>query len=136
MKKETKRIYLDVCALSRPFDDQAFLRIRLETEAVNLILSKIKAGRYKLVVSPVHREEIEAISYTFERIELQARLATLGQSIKADMAAIRRRAEDLTDLSFGVADAAHVAFAEQCRAEFVSCDDALIRKCSKHKIGV
>jgi len=30
-------VYLDVCALSRPFDDQAFLRIRLETEAVNLI---------------------------------------------------------------------------------------------------
>jgi len=136
MKKGTKRIYLDVCALSRPFDDQAFLRIRLETEAVNLILSKTKAGLYRLVVSPVHREEIEAISGAFERIELQARLATLGESINADMAALRRRAEDLIDLNFGVADAAHVAFAEQCRAEFVSCDDALIRKCSKHKIVV
>ena len=88
------------------------------------------------MVSPVHREEIEAISDSFERIELQASLATLGQSIKADMAAIRRRAEELTDLRFGVADAAHVGFAEQCDAEFVSCDDALIRKCSKHKIGV
>ena len=48
MKKETKRIYLDVCALSRPFDDQAFLRIRLETEAVNLILSKTKAGQVQV----------------------------------------------------------------------------------------
>ncbi len=136
MKKGTKRIYLDVCALSRPFDDQAFLRIRLETEAVNLIISKTKAGQYSLVVSQVHREEIEAISDSFERIELQARLAAQGQSIKADMAAIRRRAEDLTDLRFGVADAAHVAFAEQCGTEFVSCDDALIKKCLKHKIGV
>ena len=35
-----KSIYIDVCALSRPFDDQSFLRIRLETEALNLILSK------------------------------------------------------------------------------------------------
>ncbi|MBW1793377.1 MAG: hypothetical protein JRJ38_02950 [Deltaproteobacteria bacterium] len=136
MKTKTKSIYLDVCALSRPFDDQAFLRIRLETEAVNLILSTIKAGQYRLVVSPVHREEIKAISEAFERIELEARLATLGQSIKADIPAVRRRAEKLIDLNFGVADAAHVAFAEQCGAEFVSCDDALARKCSKHKIDI
>ena len=38
MKKSKKPIYLDVCVLSRPFDDQSFLRIRLETEAVNLML--------------------------------------------------------------------------------------------------
>jgi len=28
-------VYLDVCALCRSFDDQSFLRVRLETEAVN-----------------------------------------------------------------------------------------------------
>jgi hypothetical protein len=32
-------IDMDVCALSRPFDDQGFMRIRLETEAVNLMVS-------------------------------------------------------------------------------------------------
>jgi hypothetical protein len=37
-------VYLDVYALSRPFDDQSFLRIRLETEAVNLILSRVHKG--------------------------------------------------------------------------------------------
>ncbi|HUT71567.1 MAG TPA: hypothetical protein VMW89_12920 [Desulfatiglandales bacterium] len=50
----SKFIYVDVCALSRPFDDQSFMRIRLETEAVNLILSKIKEGRFKLLVSTAH----------------------------------------------------------------------------------
>lgn len=135
MKKGPKLIYLDVCALSRPFDDQAFLRIRLETEAVNLILSRIKAGQYRLVVSPVHREEIKAIPDALERIELEARLVTLGQSIKANIPAVRKRAEKLIALNFGVADAAHIAFAEQCGAEFVSCDDALVKKCSKYKIG-
>jgi len=34
----SKFIYLDVCSLSRPFDEQSAIRIRLETEAVNLIL--------------------------------------------------------------------------------------------------
>ncbi len=38
-------VYLDVCALCRPFDDQTFLRIRLETDAVNLMISKIHEGR-------------------------------------------------------------------------------------------
>jgi hypothetical protein len=37
-------VYLDVCALRRPFDDQSFLRTRLEAEAVNLILSRVHKG--------------------------------------------------------------------------------------------
>lgn len=72
-------IYLDVCALSRPFDDQSFLRIRLETEAVNLILSKIKASVYKLIVSPVHIKEIEAIEDELIKIEILSFLEYFGK---------------------------------------------------------
>ncbi len=122
--------------LCRPFDDQTYLRIRLETEAVNLILSKVKNGEYVLVVSPIHREEIKAISETFERIDLQERLKTLGKSIKVDLASARKRAEELCDLNFGVVDAAHIAFAEQSGAEFISCDDSLIKRCSRHNINI
>ena len=46
MKQKT--IYIDVCALCRPFDEQEYMRIRLETEAVNLILSKVRDGNYML----------------------------------------------------------------------------------------
>ena len=120
--------------LCRPFDDQTYLRIRLETEAVNLILSKVKNEDYRLIVSPIHWEEIKVISETFERIDLQERLKTLGKSIKVDLAGARKRAEELCDLNFGVADAAHIAFAEQCGAEFISCDDSLIKRCSRHNI--
>jgi len=35
------RIYLDVCCLNRPFDDQTQERIHLESEAVLIILSNI-----------------------------------------------------------------------------------------------
>ena len=134
MKK--KSIYLDVCALCRPFDDQTYLRIRIETEAVNLILSKVKTNEYRLAISQVHLEEIKEIPDNFERIELQERLIALGMLVKVDLEASRRRAEELRCLNFGIADAAHVAFAEQCRAEFISCDDLLIKKCSKHNIKV
>jgi len=131
-----KHIYLDVCVLCRPFDDQTYLRIRLETEAVNLILSKVKNEDYRLIVSPIHREEIKAISEIFEKIDLQERLKTLGKSIKVDLASVRKRAEELCDLNFGVADAAHIAFAEQCGAEFISCDDSLIKRCSRQNIKI
>ncbi len=49
---------------------------------------------------------------------------------------VRKRAEELYALKFGIADAAHVAFAEYCDAEFISCDDFLIKKCVKHKVNV
>jgi len=135
VKKKKKSIYLDVCVLSRPFDDQTLLRILLETEAANLILLKVKNEEYRLVVSPIHWEEIKAISGTFERIELQERLQALGKSVTIDLAAARNRAEELYNLKFGVADAAHVAFAEQCGAE-LSCDDSLLKKCLRHNIKV
>lgn len=129
-------IYLDVCTLSRPFDEQHYLRIRLETEAFNLILSRVKRGDYKLLASPVHIKEIEAIPDVFERIELKTILDTLGEPIKANVDMARERAEELVKSGFGIADAAHVAFAEQAKAQFISCDDTLIKKCLNHNIDV
>jgi predicted nucleic acid-binding protein len=132
----SKSIYIDVCALSRPFDDQNYMRIRLETEALNLILLKIREGKLKLLFSPVHIIEIEAIPDTFERIELQTILNKLGVPIKGDMSKIRARAEDLVSSGFGIADAAHAAFAEYSGAEFISCDAKLLKKCLTFKTKV
>lgn len=129
-------IYLDVCTLSRPFDEQHYLRIRLETEAFNLILSKVKKGDYRLLISTAHTKEIEAIPDVFERIELQTLLERLGELIKVNLTKTRERAEELVDLGFGIADAVHVSFAEQSRAYFISCDDILIKKCLNHNIKV
>jgi hypothetical protein len=131
-----KLIYVDVCALSRPFDDQSFMRIRLETEAVNLKLSKSREGRLRLIVSPVHDVEIRGIDDAVERIKLQAVLKEMGVRPKADLRRIRARAEDLVRLGFGVGDAAHLAFAEFHGADFITCDDRVIRKSLRHKIGI
>lgn len=85
---------------------------------------------YGLLVSPVHVKEIEAIEDPLERIELQALLATLGHSVPVDRAKTLARAEELVRSGIGIADAAHVAFAEQSRAPFISVDDRLIKKCA------
>ena len=129
-------LYLDVCAFSRPFDDQSPLRIRLETDAVNLILAQVKQGRYALLVSPVHQREIAAIPGGYERMALQTILDQYGIPAAVDVVATRQRAEDLVASRFGVADAAHVAFAEQSGASFASCDDKLLKKCGRYGVGI
>ncbi len=131
-----KLLYIDVCALSRPFDDQSYLRIRLETEAINLILARIKENFYEMMVSPVHIKEILAIEDDIERIQLITLLNKCGKKIGVDLKRAKDRAEELVKFGFGVADAAHVAFAEIGGAEFISCDDKLLKKCRRYKIKI
>ena len=131
-----KSVYLDVCTLCRPFDDQTYLRIRLETEALNLILAKIQSGHLKMMVSKVHYREISDITDQKERIELESVLNSSGQMIKANNRLAWERTEELIGMGFGIADAAHLAFAEQSDVNFISCDDRLKKKCQRHDIKV
>ena len=118
MSEHPKRVYLDVCALCRPFDDQAQMRIRLETEAVQLILSYVRSGGLALIVSPVHAIGISAIDEAIERERLLSTLNEIGYRAAFDMHQIRRRAEEWTEEGLGPADAAHLAFAEAAQAKF------------------
>ena len=131
-----RKIYLDVCSLCRQFDDQLYIRIRLETEAVNLILASCQAKMFQLVASPVHYREIAAIDNLFERIKLEVILNSKAERIEADLFSVQQRAEQLIKNGFGPADAAHVAFAESAKADFISCDDKLVKKCLAKKIKV
>jgi hypothetical protein len=134
MKSEL--VYLDVCALCRPFDDQRYVRIRLESEAVHLILETVRFKRLRLVVSPVHHEEINGISDPVERHNLLALLNTYGEKIAIDIKQARGRAETFFSGGFGVADAAHVAFSEAIGSDFISCDDRLLKKCIKSDLKI
>jgi predicted nucleic acid-binding protein len=127
-----EKIYLDVCSLCRPFDDQNFARIRLETDAINLILSKIRQKSYLLMKSPVHIKEIESISDDFERVEIIKLLDIYGEKLKYNSQKIKERTEELFSKNFGIADAAHVVFSEFYESSFISCDDKLLKKCKKY----
>lgn len=133
---QTDYIYLDVCALCRPFDDQNQIRIRLETEAVMLILSYVRSGKLTMVVSFAHAAEIAAISDVNEREYLQALLQEIGADRIFDLAQTRQRAEQLTAEGMGPADAAHLAFAEYVGADFVTCDDRLLRQTRRSQTKV
>lgn len=131
-----RSVYLDVCALSRPFDDQTQARIRLETEAVELILSHVRHQSLRLVISPVHALEIAAIDEIEERQTLEETINLLEQPFKFTLAQARQRAEQLMAIKIGLADAAHLAFAEQAQADFVSVDDRLLKQATRAHLRI
>ena len=131
MSSSHRRVYLDVCALCRPFDDQTQMRIRLEIDAVQLILSYVRSGSLTLVVSPVHEAEISAINDPIEREHLLSMLQQIGERFETDRRQARERAKQLTEHGLGPADAAHLAFSEKTGADFVTCDDRLLRQCGR-----
>ncbi len=136
MSQQPRRIYLDVCALCRPFDDQAQMRIRLETNAVLLILSLVRSETLTLIVSPAHDVEIGAIEDLAEREHLQLLLQKHGDRISFDLPRARQRAEQLVRQGLGLADAAHLALADQAGCDFVTCDDRLLRQCRRTQLDV
>ncbi|MCK5524387.1 MAG: hypothetical protein KAI83_14745 [Thiomargarita sp.] len=131
-----KKLYLDICTYCRPFDDQNFLRIRLETDAFYLITQHIKEGGYQAVISPVHFKEASAIPLLKKRLEIQTLLNQVDTKTTYDAKKAHQRADELHALKFGVADAAHVAYAEQMADIFITCDDKLLKKCKKKPLSV
>ena len=131
-----KTLYIDVCVLCRPYDDQNQLRIRLETDGIFLILRQIEIGLYRAMVSPVHYKEVSAIREVSERLEMESLLDRLNKPCEYDLIQARDRAEALIDKGFGLADAAHVAFAEQLAEFFITCDDKLLKKCKQAALRI
>jgi predicted nucleic acid-binding protein len=130
------RIYMDVCALCRPFDEQTQMRVRLETDAVQLILSYVRSGHLELIVSPAHDVEIDAIGELAEQEHLLSLLQQIGQRVTFDLRQTRERAEQLAQQGLGPADAAHLAFTEAAQADFITCDDRLLRSCRRVHLKV
>lgn len=131
MPSSPHRVYLDVSTLCRPFDDQRQLRIRLETDAFLLILKQLESKTHLLIASPLHDIEIAAIDDLAEREHLQRILEKSGARFDYNLPKARERAENLVTQGIGIADAAHLAFAEQAVCDFVTCDDRLIRQCKR-----
>ena len=122
-----ERVYLDMCSLKRPFDDQRYPRVREEATAVAAIVARAEAGQIALVRSTAHLVENDANPREDRR--LAAALWLDGAAIDVPLdAEVEVRAGELVALGFRPLDALHVAFAERARARwFVTCDDELVK---------
>lgn len=124
------KIYLDVCCLCRPFDDQTSYRIRMESEAVIEILNRCMTG-WELIVSEVIEYEIEQIPDA-ERIEAIKCFLNYAQERVMLSEKIIERAHMFQRMGIDTFDALHLASAESVGAEFLTTDDALIKQINKN----
>ena len=121
-------VYFDTCAIQRPLDDPAQLRVRLEAEAVIALIELCESGRLGLVVSAAHDIENGQNPYP-ERRTYTADVLSVAQHYvpaTADVADYARRYE-----RDGIKrlDALHLASAVVAGAVFFcTTDDLLLRR--------
>jgi predicted nucleic acid-binding protein len=121
-------LYLDNCALNRPFDDQTQARIWCETVSLSLILGLIESGEAALVCSPIHLLENSRNPLAVRRLWIERCLDRARHRV-ALTEAIRLRAHSLEAMGIKPLDALHVAAAEaEGATHFITCDDRVIRR--------
>lgn len=92
--KECELVYLDVCCLNRPFDDQRQDRIRLEAEAVLLILADCECGKFRLTLGEAAFWEVEAIP-NHERREKVTSFRNISRDIVIVDTSVVERSKEL-----------------------------------------
>jgi predicted nucleic acid-binding protein len=126
------RIYLDVCCLNRPFDDQRQDRIRLEAEAVLLILGRCETGVWWWLSSAVVEEEVSNTPSSERRSRVRNMLSGTHDTVALTDVAITR-AQELKALGFRTYDALHLACTEQAAVDvFLTTDEGVLRIATRH----
>ena len=120
-------VYLDNCVLNRPFDDQSQERIRLETEAIILLLARLQRKEWTWLGSQALELEIDKIPDAEQQSRLRRVLAFVGLTLELGEKEFER-ARELQRLGFTGFDAVHLACAEIGKADvFLTTDDRLLR---------
>ena len=122
------RIYLDICSIQRPLDDQSQLRIRTETEAILGILDLCETGRLSLVSSAAHVIETEQNPYP-DRKRHALNVLSLASHYVPTSSEVVERAKAYVATGIARLDALHLALAVEGRAAyFCTTDDDLMRR--------
>lgn len=127
-----RKVYLDVCCLNRPFDDQQQDRVHLEAEAVLLILKRCEAGEWQWISSAVVSYEVDNIPNQERRNRIKEILRGAREVQPLSNTAVER-GEELKGLGLKTYDALHVACAEQASVEvLLTTDDSLVRAAARN----
>ena len=122
------RLYLDICAIQRPLDDQKQLRVRAGAEAVPGLLALCEEGTVDLVASGAHETENKKCLHPDRRAHVNDVLS-LAESYVSANAAVLERARRYETEGIRRSDALHLASAVEAGARyFCTTDDLLLRK--------
>lgn len=125
------RIYLDICCLKRPFDDQTQERIRLESEAVLTILGA-PPDKVQFIRARAHTLEnsLNPVAWRAARVEAWIARQPILELPEEGLTA---RIHDLIGLGFKPFDALHLASAELGKADaLLTVDDRFLASARKH----
>ena len=122
------RVYLDICAIQRPFDDQSQPRVRAEAEAVLSLLDLRKAGSVSLVTSGAHIVEIAKCPFPDRRAHVEDVMA-VSDVYASGGPAVFQRAQAYQTRGVKRLDAIHLASAVEAGADFFcTTDDRLLKR--------
>ena len=125
------KVYLDVCCLCRPFDDQLIPRIHNESEAVIAILDRCSRD-WELIWSSAITYEVAKIADHDKKHYISTFAAKTNTNILVDLA-IKERASVLMNLGVKALDALHVACAERAGATVLITTDDNLKNIMSHR---
>ena len=130
------KIYLDVCCLCRPFDDQDQDRIRLETEAIITILKYCQRGVWTFAASKAIDYELSNIKDTDKLKDIQKAYSLAGQRLHTD-GQIENRSNILQERGFPFFDSLHLALAEAHKYDvLLTTDDDSIAAAKRNPLSI
>ena len=120
------RIYLDNCCFNRPYDNQAQLRIYLETQAKLHIQSLVYEGKIELVWSFVLTFENSRNIFNAKKMAI-SQWENISSSFVEKSEEVRLMAKEIMTSGISAADAVHIACAISGNCDFfITVDKRLL----------
>lgn len=123
---------MDACCVNRPYDDQAQDRIRLESEAILLIIQHCQNQEWEWIGSEVLNFEIQKNPNIEKRRRVELLISHAHHVVSLEISE-KARGDSLQEFGFQALDALHIACAESGNADiFLTTDDKVLRKGVKY----
>lgn len=125
---ERLKLYLDNCCFNRPYDDQTYFLIKMETDAKLFIQKEIIDGNIDLVWSFILHFENKDNPYIDKKEQIAA-WEKKSQEIVIYDGIIQQKSKEIMDNNIRAKDALHLACAIRAKADcFITTDKKLLNK--------
>jgi len=129
------RIYLDNCCFNRPYDDQNYLLVQLETEAKLFVQQAVLQGKFELVWSYIldYENSVNPYQDRKESIVKWKEISTIDVDVSKS---VIDRANEIMSKNIKKKDALHIACAIEAKCDYFLSTDRKLLQTSFENISV
>ena len=128
---QNKRIYMDVCCLNRPFDNQSQDRVFLESESILAVMSHCERGSWTLTSSDMIEYELSRLSNASKLRKIK-KLCNAAKDRIVSTENTKALARDYQKIGVKIMDSYHLALCEENNISvLLTTDDRFIRAAAK-----